>query len=188
MTVAVLDACVLYPAFLRDLLLWLATGLVYRPRWTEAIHAEWMNALLADRPDLTVEQLARTRTLMDQVDPESLVTGYEGLVPSLSLPDPDDRHVLAAAIAAKASVIVTLNLTHFPKAALMPYHVRPVHPDAFLTSLLRREPEAFTEGLRRHRASLRRPARTGREYLEALARSGLPKLAGLLRDREILLD
>lgn len=73
MTVALLDACVLYPAVLRDVFLWLAAESVYQPRWTDTIHEEWIRAVLANRPDLTRKQLERTRTLMNQVDPESLV-------------------------------------------------------------------------------------------------------------------
>jgi len=186
MTVAVLDACVLYPAVLRDVFLWLAAESVYQPRWTDTIHEEWMCAVLDDRPDLTREQLERTRVLMNQVDPESLVKDYEGLVPSLELPDQDDRHVLAAAIAAKASAIVTLNLSDFPKAVLVPFRVRAFHPDAFLVSLLDQEPAAFLEGLRRHWASLRRPPKTRAEYLEALRRAGLVALARRLEEQDAL--
>ena len=187
MTVAVLDACVLYPAALRDLLLWLAAESVYSPRWTDTIHEEWMRAVLANRPDLTRDQLARTRALMDQVNPESLVRGYAGLIPSLALPDEDDRHVLAAAIAAKASVLVTFNLADFPKPVLVPFRVRALHPDAFLVSLLNGEPAAFGEGLRKHRASLRRPPKTREEYLASLRRSGLPTLARRLEESDALL-
>jgi len=189
MTVAVLDACVLYPAALRDVLLWLAAESAYRPRWTDTLHEEWMRAVLADRPDLTRGQLERTRSLMNQVAPESLVEGYEKHVSSLALPDQDDRHVLAAAIAAKASVIVTFNLSDFPKAVLAPFRVRALHPDTFLVSLLRKEPAAFLEGLRKHRASLRRPPKTREEYLEALRRAGLVALvARLLEEHDALSD
>jgi hypothetical protein len=124
---------------------------------------------------------------MNQVDPESLVEGYEGFVSSLALPDQDDRHVLAAAIAAKASVIVTFNLADFPKAVLAPFRVRALHPDAFLVSLLNREPAAFAEGLRKHWASLRRPPKTREEYLEALRRTGLCALARRLEEHDALL-
>src|SRR2546423_8524480 len=98
MTAALLDACVLYPAALRDLLLWLAAELVYRPRWTDAIHEEWIGNLLENRPDLSSKTLERTRELMDRVDPESLVAGYERHIANLTLPDSNDRHVAAAAI------------------------------------------------------------------------------------------
>ena len=77
MTVTVLDACVLYPPAVRDVLLCLAEDMLYAPRWTARIHQQWMEAVLVRRPDLTRGQLERTRQLMDQIDPESLVTGYE---------------------------------------------------------------------------------------------------------------
>lgn len=184
MTVAVLDACVLYPAALHDVLLWLAAESVYHPRWTDTIHEEWMRAVLANRPDLTREQLERTRSLMDQVDPECLVMDHEELVLTAELPDPGDRHVLAAAIAAKASVIVTLNLADFPQSVLAPFRVRALHPDAFLISLLDQDPAAFLGGLHKHRASLRRPPKTREQYLEALRRAGLPTLARRLEEHD----
>jgi hypothetical protein len=116
---AVLDACVLYPTPLRDLLLWLALSGVYRPRWTEAIHTEWMESLLKDRPDLARDRLERTKDLMNQAVPDCLVVGFEGLIAGLSLPDPEDRHVLAATIHGGAELIVTYNLADFPSSALV---------------------------------------------------------------------
>ena len=92
----VYDACVLYPAALRDFLMHLAITNLFRARWTEMIHEEWIRNVLRDRPDLTAHQLARTRQLMDENVLDCLVTGYESLVPSLSLPDLNDRHVLAS--------------------------------------------------------------------------------------------
>ena len=113
--VAVYDACVLYPAPLRDLLLRLALTDLFRARWTERIHEEWMRSVLKDRSDLSAQQIQRTRELMDLSVPDCLVTGYEGLIENLDLPDPNDRHVLAAAIRCQAGVIVTYNLTVFRK-------------------------------------------------------------------------
>jgi hypothetical protein len=94
---AIYDACVLYPASLRDFLLRLAMTELFRARWTDHIHGEWMRSVLNNRKDLTAGQLERTRQLMDQAVPDCLVTDYEDLIDSLELPDPDDRHVLAAA-------------------------------------------------------------------------------------------
>jgi PIN domain len=111
---AVYDACALYPAPLRDLLLHLACVGLVRPRWTDAIHDEWIRNLLANRPDLARSQLDRTRALMERAVPDALVRGYEPRIPSLTLPDADDRHVLVAAIEAGAGVIVTFNLADFP--------------------------------------------------------------------------
>ncbi len=94
---AVYDACVLHLAPLRDLLLRVALTDLFRARWTDEIQAEWVRSVLERRPDLKPEQLRRTREPVDRSVPDCLVTGYEGLVGGLNLPDPDDRHALAAA-------------------------------------------------------------------------------------------
>lgn len=107
---AIYDACVLYPAPLRDFLMWLGLSGRFRARWTTQIHDEWKRSLLQNRPDLTSEQLDRTSALMDVAIPDALVTGHESLIPGLTLPDLDDRHVLAAAIRCGASVIVTFGV------------------------------------------------------------------------------
>ena len=77
--------------------------------------------MLANRADLSADQLERTRTLMELAVPDVLVSSYEGLIPGLNLPDAKDRHVLAAAIRCQAGVIVTLNLRDFPAEALAPF-------------------------------------------------------------------
>jgi hypothetical protein len=111
------DACVLYPAPLRDLLMQLALADQFQARWTDQIHGEWTRNVLADRPDITPASLARCRRLMD-----------EPLIPTLTLPDPDDRHILAAAIHGEAEQIVTFNLGDFPASALGPTTSRPSTP------------------------------------------------------------
>lgn len=176
-TVAVLDACVLYPPSLRDLLIWLATVLIYEPRLTEEIHAEWIRNVLADIPAVTPAQLDRTRRLMNRAAPDCLVSGYEAHLPSLSLPDEGDRYVLAAAIEAGASVIVTYNLSDFPAATLRAYGVRALHPDVFLTALFDDEPALFLQAVRTHRASLHNPPKTADAYLDTLRANRLTQLA-----------
>ena len=121
--IAVLDACVLYPAPLRDLFMWLALGDLFSACWTEEIHREWIRNVLANRPDLRPAQLARTRDLMNSRIRGCLVTGYESLIETITLPDPDDRHVLATAIHAGADLIVTFNLKDFPAAVLQPLSI-----------------------------------------------------------------
>lgn len=130
--IAVLDACVIYPPTLRDVLMWLAVTATYEPRWTEEIHAEWIRNVLKDRPDVAPKDLERTRQLMDRVHPKCLVTGYESRIPELNLPDLNDRHVLAAAIETGATVIITFNLSDFPRALLRPYGIKAMPPDAFM--------------------------------------------------------
>jgi predicted nucleic acid-binding protein len=178
--IAVLDACVLYPPSLRDLLMWLAVTQTYEPRWSEEIHAEWIRNVLADRPEVTTAQLERTRRLMDRINPKSLVSGYEVRTPKLSLPDPDDRHVLAVAIEAGAAVIVTFNLSDFPRRALAEYGVRPLSPDAFLDILFDQQTVRFLRGIQKHRASLKSPSKTAEEYLTTLKNQRLNKVASRL--------
>ncbi|HVZ31726.1 MAG TPA: PIN domain-containing protein [Polyangiaceae bacterium] len=135
--IVVYDACVLYPAPLRDLLLRIAvTGLI-RARWTERILDECFRNIVAARPELDPTALERTRELMNRAVPDCLIRGYEGLIDGLSLPDPDDRHVLAAAIRAGAQLIVTSNMRDFPENALAPYGIEAKDPDDFVIDQLR---------------------------------------------------
>jgi hypothetical protein len=180
MQVAVLDACVLYPAPLRDFFMRLAVKL-YQPKWTEEIHEEWTRNVLEDRPDLTAAQLTRTRELMNRHGGACLVTGYEPLIPSLTLPDEGDRHVLAAAIKAAAPVIVTFNLKDFPYRILSGYGVQAVHPDDFALSLYDADPEAFVALVKLHRQSLVNPPKSAADYLETLNGCGLKKIAARLQ-------
>jgi len=95
--IVIYDSCVLYPAPLRDLLMRLALTDLYQAKWTNHIHEEWMKSLLKKRPDLTHERLQKIREKMNLYVRDGLVEGYEELIESVSLPDPNDRHVLAAA-------------------------------------------------------------------------------------------
>ena len=79
----VYDACVLYPAPLRDLLVQLATTGIFRAKWTELIHDEWTRNLLIKRPDLNANRLARLRVLMNENVSDSLVADFEDLIPTL---------------------------------------------------------------------------------------------------------
>jgi len=105
MTTAVLDACVLYAAALRDLFMHLTVRFVFQPKWTEEIHAEWIENVLEHGPGLARARLERARTLMDQWARDWHVPDHMALIPTLSLPDPDDRHVLAAAIAGRCPAL-----------------------------------------------------------------------------------
>ena len=148
---AVYDACVLYPAPLRDLLMWLGLSGCCRARWSARIHDEWKRSLLRCRPDLTAAQLDRTSDLMDHAIPDARVTGYEALVDGLVLPDADDRHVLAAAIRCHASVIVTFNERDFPAEVLSPFGLEAQHPDAFVENLFDLDPAAVVTAAQRQR-------------------------------------
>lgn len=175
------DANVLYPAELRNLFMHLALTGLFRAKWSADVHEEWISALLEKRPDLTREKLERTRALMDLHATDALVTGYEDLIPGLQLPDPDDRHVLAAAIRGQADVIVTMNLRDFPPDVLGPFGIEAQHPDEFVLSLLDLSPGAVMAAAETHRQSLKNPAKNMIEYLETLDRQGLTQTASALR-------
>ena len=176
------DACVLYPAPLRSLLMWLAEKDLFRARWTEQIHDEWIRSLLKSRPDLTRDKLDIVRVRMNDHVQDALVTGFEELIPSLVLPDADDRHVLAAAIHGRADVIVTKNLRHFPAETLARYGIEAQHPDQFIRHLLDLDPFAVCESVKCQRQSLKNPPMTVDEFLDCLERQALPQTVAILRD------
>jgi predicted nucleic acid-binding protein len=180
----VYDACVLYPAALRDLLVELARTGLLRAKWSVRIHTEWINAVIRDRPDLDRARLERAAQLMNLAVLDCLVTGFESLEAGLtSLPDPDDRHVLAAAIHCGAQEIVTFNLQDFPEAALRPYGIRAIHPDEFVEHLLDLNTEAVCEAVRRIRRRLAHPPRTALEMIANYESQGLAISASILHGR-----
>ncbi len=179
--VAVYDANVLYPSTLRDLLIRLAQAGVVRARWSEQILDEVFRNLHANRPDLSAERLARTRQLMSEAVREPLVRGYEPLVDNLVLPDPGDRHVLAAAIRAGANVIVSSNVRHFPASNLAPYNVTARRPDDFVVELLNPFREEVLIAVRQIADSWRKPPGTSDDVIASLERSGLSQSAAALR-------
>jgi predicted nucleic acid-binding protein len=180
---ALLDACVLYSAPLCDLLLRLALADLYRAKWSADIHAEWMRNLAANSPHIPPERIENRRRLMDAHVRDSLVDNYEQLVPALELPDPDDRHVLAAAITGRADLIVTFNLKDFPEEALAPYGIEAQHPDQFLRHQFDLYPDLVCAVVRDLRAGLRKPPRTVDEYLATLAKHDLHDFLVALRPR-----
>lgn len=179
---AVYDACVLYPAPLRDLLMQLALMDLFKARWTDQIHEEWIRNVLANRPDLSLDQLTRTKNLMNRHVRDCLVTEYEWLIPSLNLPDPDDRHVLAAAIATQADVIVTMNLKDFPQSVLDTYNIEAQHPDAFIADLIDLSPQTVVSAVQTCRKRLKNPPKSLEEYLEILWQQELKTTVSMLRE------
>ena len=174
--VAVLDANALYPAPLRDLLMQMSYDGLFQARWTAEIEHEWKRNLLVNRPDLA-GQIDRTQAVMRRTIPDALVTGYATPLPDLSLPDPNDRHVLAAAIVAVADAIVTFNLRDFPAAALTGHGVEALHPDDFLMEFAAAKPCQVLAAIRSCLARLANQPIMPDGYLAALHRLGLMETA-----------
>jgi PIN domain len=173
---ALYDASVLYPSLTRNLLIHLATSGLVAARWTEQIQDEWTRNLLQDRPELTPERLARTRRLMDAAVPDAEVDGHQSLIETLTLPDLDDRHVLAAALFGKVEVLVTWNLRHFPEA-LLPLGLEAVTPDELVCRLLALAPQETRQAVEALRVSLRNPPYSWSGLLERFGQVGLVRTA-----------
>lgn len=178
---ALLDACVLYPAQLRDLLLSLAAADLFRPKWSNLIHDEWINNLLANRQDLTRIQLEKTRDKMNQAFIDALVLGFEQIIPILNLPDPDDRHVLAAAIQSRTDLIVTSNVKDFPPTTLRTYGIGVVPPDVFADYLFDLDEDEALAAVAKMRGRLRAPPMSSAEFIDSIERAGLSLVGARLR-------
>ena len=178
--VVVLDANLLYPFHLRNLLVQFGVDGIIAPRWTERIHEEWIGNLVAAGRAL-LDRLPRTRALMNRALPDADVPGWQQHMADLVLPDPDDRHVLAAALAAGAGTVLTMNLRDFPASALAAYGVQAIHPDEFLCELHDADPELVGASAEAAHTNLSRSAPSFSEYLDTLERQGLPALVRRLR-------
>ena len=182
--VVICDACVLFSITMADLLTSLGEAGLYRPRWTREIHEEWIRNVIKTREQsgtVTREKLEARRDAMIEAIEESLVEDYEELIPTITLPDPNDRHVLAAAIKAKANLILTMNLKDFPKSALTVWDITAKHPDDFTTDLLRTDQEAVVAVIREMRQRRKRPPISADDFLAQLMRQGLKAFVARLQ-------
>jgi predicted nucleic acid-binding protein len=175
------DADVFYRSPVRDLLVQLAAKGLFRGRWTNQIHDEWIENLLKNRPNISRAQLERTRELINSSVLGCLVTDYEELMAGISLPDPNDVHVLAAAIRTQAQVIVTYNTKDFPPASLLKYGIEPQHPDTFLRYQMDLNLPMVLFCVKMIRARLKNPQKTAKEYLQTLFSQQLPQTVDILR-------
>jgi predicted nucleic acid-binding protein len=178
---AVLDANVLYPALLKDLLLSLAHADLDSAGWSVHIRDEWKRSLLRDRPDMAdkIDEAAQT---MEDAIPDCLVTGYEHLINGIELPDPNDRHVLAAAITGHADAIITWNEKDFLNEVLDAFGIELQTPDEFvLNQIMLRGAVALT-AIKGMRLRWERPEVSPIALVDLLERRGLPQTAAHLKD------
>ena len=176
--VALLDANILYSAFLRDLFLRLDLAGAYKAKWTDQIQNEWMSNLMIARPDIKPEQLRRIRDKMDENVLDSRVTNFEHRIEIITLPDLHDRHVLAAALECGAPYIITLNLKDFPATSMGT--VEAIHPDLFIEKLCVVARDCVIEASRMHLEALKKPALTKDQYILKCLALGLKQLAAFL--------
>lgn len=171
----VIDACVLYPAPIRDVLLSMASVGLLKPKWSNTIQDEWTRNLLINRTDLTKQQLNTTIEAMNLAFPDANVENFEELIPSLRLPDENDRHVLACAIKCKADVITTLNLKDFPSKTIGKYDIQIQHPDELMCNLIDINEKLVCKAFEAMVNRLKSPPRTKSEVAFTLDKCGLTK-------------
>ena len=178
--VVILDANVLFPFRVRDVLLTFAQEGLFRARFTNEIIDEWTRNLIRLKPHLEASVLAQEAALRFAFD-DCFVTGHKPLIAGLTLPDKNDRHVLAAAIRCSAQIIVTENRKDFPAGVLGQYDIEALGADDMLTNTFDLFPQRGLQALRNVRARYRNPPMTASEFLLDLTRCGLSKLAAAAR-------
>jgi predicted nucleic acid-binding protein len=165
---------------MRDALFHFAEAGLFRARWSTEILQEWHTALLKSKP-LLAESLASQMQAIERVFPEACVDGYQDLIQALHLPDPNDRHVLAAAIVADAEHIITENIKDFPESAIAKYGIEAVTADDFLARTFELYPAEATAALRTMRRNYENPPLNPGEFVFDLQTKGMPNLASMLK-------
>ncbi len=178
----VLDPCVMYPAPLRDTLMRMALSDMFKANWTDMIHEQWI-AVLTQEDESVRKKLEQARDMMNSCARDSIVTGFEHIIDGLELPNPNDRHVLAAAIRCNADAIITKNLSQFPEEALEPYDIEAIHPDDFLYYQIDMAPVTCCDIFNKQRQALNAPYSV-EEFLASLLNQELPQTVSKLREYE----
>lgn len=176
---AVLDACVLYPTVMREMLMGAAAGGVFTPLWSARILEEWARA--AARLGAEGEAVARAEiALLRDRWPDAEIAPSPHLEGGLHLPDPNDAHVLATAIAGRADAIVTLNLQDFPTRLLSSHGILRRDPDGLLREAWAADPEGLAEIAARVRARAEAISGQPQPLRPLLKKAKLPRLAKAL--------
>ena len=176
---ALLDACVLYPTVLREILIGVARAGLYTPLWSERILEEWARATVKLGPGAELVARGEIAALRAEF-PKAAVPPREGLEARLWLPDPADVHVLAAAIAGNADFILTFNAADFPRQTLGEQGLRREDPDAFLMALWQDQPAAVAGVVAAVRAEAERLSGEPQPIRPLLKRARLPRLGKAL--------
>ncbi|MBU6220682.1 MAG: PIN domain-containing protein [Bacteroidetes bacterium] len=171
----VLDACVLYPAPIRDVLLSLAAEGLFVVKWSDIIQNEWLRNLLANRPDLKKEQLFQTIKAMNLAFPDANVENFEVFISGVNIRDKDDRHVVACAIRCNADLIVTFNIKDFSTKELAKFGIEIQNPDELISNLIDINPKLVYKAISKMVKRLKNPKKTMDEVLTILEKCGLKK-------------
>jgi len=176
-----LDANVLYSVAISDALMEVAATGIYAAKWSKAIDDEWVRNLAKNKKRAEADFHTRRDSMHDACpDWEVPEEGWKLIEPCLSLPDVNDRHVLAAAVAGHADSIVTINIKDFPSSILEPLGITALHPDEFLLQQLQLEPLVVLPAFKSMRTRLKNPAFTPEKFVDAMERNGLIQTAAFL--------
>ncbi len=178
---ALLDANVLYPAGIRDILIQPAVYDLYLPKWSPDIFREWMRIDRRIREDHVAEKVRLTQKDLDAFFFDALILGYDNYIDTINLPDKDDRHVLAAAISGDCDFIITQNISDFPTEILESYGIEAHTPDEFLVMLFEAHPQDMLESARAVLKKLKNPAYNVDTYLDMRMKDGLVETVSLLQ-------
>lgn len=184
---AFLDANVLHPGFLRGALLWFADERLLRPVWSAHVLQEWKDSILRVRNDIDPKKLDEIQALLAEQFPDAEVKGYEPFIEAVTLPDPDDRHVLAAAMFGRCNGIITANLKDFPIETVGTFGIEVIHPDRFIVNIIDLDEGRAIAACKRHRTSLSKSQPSADEYLESFSRCGLIQARQRLEQNKELL-
>lgn len=184
---ALLDACSLAGALRRNLLLTLAEADFFRARWSEEILQETQKAItriLADKGDAEAQaKAAKSVAAMQTAFEDALVGDYDAMMESVEgIPDPGDRHVIAAAIKTDAAIIVTENLKHFPSKLLVSFGIEAKSADAFIADTIDLDAGRAIAAIRGMRERFKKPALTPEALLLKMETDGLLETCDLLRE------
>lgn len=174
----VLDTNVIYPLWIRDLLLWFAFFELYTPKWSQNIFDEWIEVML--RKGIQKNEAYKRTNIMNLAFPDAQVENYEPLIEMLNLPDKKDRHVLAAAITTNADLIITNNLKDFPEDYLASFGLKAKCADDFLTDIIDLNQEISVKAYRKLVLNKKNPPYNEYDVLDILRNNGLEKTADYL--------
>lgn len=174
----VLDTNVIYPIDIRDLLFWFAWNDLYTPKWSQTVFKEWEDVMR--RKNISDIEIQKRIEKTNAAFPDALVKNYESLIDSLTLPDPDDRHVVAAAIKVNANVIVTNNIKHFPCEYLSQFGLTAKTADDFITDTIDLSPEIALKAFKEMVVNRTNPDLDEYEVLDRLRKNGLKNSADYL--------
>jgi predicted nucleic acid-binding protein len=174
---ATLDACVLVPISLADTLLRIAEKQLFRPVWSERILDETRRAILAVHPHIDPALIDRRIWFMTEAFPGAVAKNLEPIEAGLALPDPNDNHVVAAAIRGHCQAIVTANLKDFPSHILDALDIEAISPDDFLLNQLDLVTRAVMDSIREQARATSHPLLDVEELLVSIGRAGAPNFA-----------